>query len=147
METYDLNIDNYDLEDLLNLFHLPPDFSKNDLKKAHMMALQMHPDKSHLDSKYFIFFSKAYKLLARIYYFRFRETKMRPQYNVDMGKDEKKILQNLENQTKSKEFNIWFNKMFEKVKMTDEENDSGYENWFRDMSDATDMKKNRTFSV
>ena len=141
METYDLNIENYDLEDILKLFHLSHDFSKNDLKNAHMMALQMHPDKSHLDSEYFIFFSRAYKLLSRIYYFRFREAKTRPQYDVDMGKDEKKILHNLEKQNKSKEFNVWFNKMFEKVKMTDEENDSGYENWFRDMSDVTDMKK------
>ena len=30
----------------------------------------MHPDKSHLDSKYFLFFSKAYKRLYSIYDFQ-----------------------------------------------------------------------------
>ena len=141
METYDLDIENYELEDILSLFHVPHNFTKEDLKKAHKMALQMHPDKSNLDTEYFIFFIEAYKLLARIYYFRTRETAKRPNYDIDMAKSEKLILQNLEKQNKSKEFNKWFNEMFEKIKITDGEQDSGYEKWFRDPSDVQNTKK------
>ena len=136
METYDLDIKNYELEDILSLFHVPHNFTKEDLKKAHKMALQMHPDKSNLDTEYFIFFTEAYKLLARIYYFRTRETAKRPNYDIDMAKSEKLILQNLEKQNKSKEFNKWFNEMFEKVKVKDEDVDTGYGSWFKSNDDV-----------
>ena len=141
METYDLNIENYELEDILSLFHLKHDFTNADLKEAHKMALQMHPDKSNLTSEYFIFFMKAYKLLCRIHYFRFRPPSKRPTYDVDLREDEKIILHNLQAQKKTKEFNRWFNEMFEKVKIKDNEQDSGYEDWFRDLSDAEEIKR------
>ena len=38
MDNFDLNIDNYDLEDLLNLFHLNYEFDENDLKRAKTLA-------------------------------------------------------------------------------------------------------------
>ena len=59
----DLDIDNYDLIDILNLFKLKYNFDKNDLKQAKLMALKTHPDKSNLDIKYFLFFSKAYNIV------------------------------------------------------------------------------------
>ena len=34
MENLDLNIHNYELNDLLNLFHLPFNFKESDLKEA-----------------------------------------------------------------------------------------------------------------
>ena len=33
MEGFDLNLDNYDLADILNLFHLNYDFKKEDMKR------------------------------------------------------------------------------------------------------------------
>ena len=69
METLDLDINNYDLHDILALFKLDKDFSENDLKKAKQLVLKMHPDKSRLDAKYFLFFSSAYKRLYSIYEF------------------------------------------------------------------------------
>ena len=63
----DLNIDNYSLDDILQLFRLSSDFNEADMKNAKKLVLKMHPDKSRLDAKYFLFFSKAYKVLYSIY--------------------------------------------------------------------------------
>ncbi len=70
METLDLDIENYDLEDILKLFHLDYGFGASELKGAYKMALKTHPDKSRLDPSVFRFFMKAYKVLSRVYYFR-----------------------------------------------------------------------------
>ena len=51
----DLNIENYNLEDLLNLFKLNYDFNEHDLKMAYKMALKTHPDISNLPNDYFRF--------------------------------------------------------------------------------------------
>ena len=66
----DLNIDNYDLTDILKLFKLEIDFGENELKNAKKVVLKMHPDKCGLDKEYFIFFSRAYKLLYSLHQFR-----------------------------------------------------------------------------
>ena len=63
----DLDIDNYELEDLLNLFKLSYDFSEEDLKKVKKQVLKTHPDKSKLDKIYFLFFTKAYKMISQVY--------------------------------------------------------------------------------
>ena len=57
----DLNIDNYTLNDLYNLFNVPFQngtsyLGEPSLKTAKQIVLKMHPDKSQLDSKYFLFF-------------------------------------------------------------------------------------------
>ena len=51
----DLNIDNYTLNDLYNLFNVSY-LDEPSLKTAKQIVLKMHPDKSQLDSKYFLFF-------------------------------------------------------------------------------------------
>ena len=66
MNTLDLNIENYNLEDILNLFKIPSNFDENDLKNAKKMVLKMHPDKSSLAPEYFLFFSKAYKMIYQM---------------------------------------------------------------------------------
>ena len=67
MDNIDLNIDNYNLDELLKLFHLTRDFNVEDLKKTKKKVLKMHPDKSKLDKKFFIFFSNAYNLIYQLY--------------------------------------------------------------------------------
>ena len=64
----DLDIDNYNLEDILSLFKVPLNFNKEDLKTVKKMTLMTHPDKSGLDKDYFLFYSKAYKKLHGIYH-------------------------------------------------------------------------------
>ena len=73
MSTFDLEIENYELEDLLNLFKLQYNFVEADLKKAYRMALKLHPDKSGLDAEYFRFYMKAYKMVENIFNFRNRK--------------------------------------------------------------------------
>lgn len=67
MESLDLNIDNYNLSDILSLFHLPTLFNEDDLKRAKLAVLKTHPDKSQLPKEYFLFFTKAYRILHQIY--------------------------------------------------------------------------------
>ena len=87
MESIDLNIKNYDLKDLLNLFKLKYNFDKKDLKKAKEMALMTHPDKSKLKKEIFMFFLEAYKRLEEIYKFRVKKKQNMydTEYSTDMG--------------------------------------------------------------
>ena len=71
LNTLDLDLEHYSLEDLYRLFNIPNGLlSEPNLKAAKQIVLKMHPDKSNLDSKYFLFFSKAYKRLYSIYDFQ-----------------------------------------------------------------------------
>ena len=67
MESLDLNIDNYNLPDILSLFNLPTLFNESDLKRAKLAVLKTHPDKCDLPKEYFLFFTKAYRILHQIY--------------------------------------------------------------------------------
>ena len=141
MEDHDLDLDNYKLNDILNLFKVPYDFDEKDLKRAYRQVLMIHPDKSKLDAKYFHFYVEAYKILSNIYYFHHRK-KQSTEYEEQTISEEHKII--LDNIDKNK-FNEWFNKMFEKVKILDNEQDSGYEKWLRsnkDIFDTTSVAKN-----
>ena len=130
MEAVDLNIDNYDYEDILNLFCLTHDFGENGLKNAKKIVLATHPDKSGLNKEYFLFFSKAFKILNFVYTFR-EKTNSSEKKNINYENTE--YLLNSENndennkeiinQLKEKKilnpqnFNKWFNELFEKVKI------------------------------
>jgi hypothetical protein len=70
MESLDLNIDNYNLPDILSLFNLPTLFNEADLKRAKLAVLKTHPDKCDLPKDYFLFFTKAYRILHQIYTIR-----------------------------------------------------------------------------
>lgn len=70
MESLDLDIDNYNLPDILALFNLPTLFNEDDLKRAKLAVLKTHPDKSKLPKEYFLFFTKAYRIVHQIYTIR-----------------------------------------------------------------------------
>ena len=72
--TVDLDISNYNLEDILRLFQVPENFNEADLKRAKQQVLRIHPDKSRLEPKYFLFYSKAYKTLYSIWEFNNKKT-------------------------------------------------------------------------
>ena len=44
----DLNINNYDFDDILKLFKIKYDYNLDDLKNIKQIVLQTHPDKSGL---------------------------------------------------------------------------------------------------
>ena len=136
MSEVDLDIENYELEDILNLFKLQYNFVEADLKRAYRMALKLHPDKSGLGAEYFRFYMKAYKVVENIFNFRNKKKKCAYDsvYNAkenDISEDKAVLLHSL-NGKSIKEFNKWFNKQFEKVKVNDEENDSGYGKWIKE---------------
>ena len=138
----DLDIQNYSLEEILNLFKIPINFDENDLKRAKGLVLKSHPDKSKLDAKYFIFYSKAYKALFSIYEFK-NKTRMdqSTEYRVDENNTHlKKYLE--KNKLTDKNFYKWFNDEFEKRK--DREEQVGYEDWLKSNEDieTTNVKLN-----
>jgi len=150
MESLDLNIENYELNDILNLFKIPTNFSEIQLKDAKKIVLKTHPDKSGLPPEYFRFFSKAYKVLYNIWEFKNKRekskddivsTNYKPSYD-SFDREKKELLdQFLEKEKKTKkDFNKWFNEQFEKNKLEREEDTQGYGNWLKSDEDLEDEK-------
>lgn len=147
MDNLDLEINNYDVDELLNLFNLDKDFNEKQLKGARAIVLKLHPDKSKLHPKYFLFYSKAYKTVCDIWKFRMKSEREITQedtvYITDTGdvdvEERKTLLKKMFNENqelkKAANFNEWFNKEFEKAKIHDETED-GYEDWLRSHDDT-----------
>ena len=139
-EKLDLNINNYSREELFSLFGLKnKSLSEDIMKECKKIVLKTHPDKSHIDEKYFIFFSAAYKKLLGIYEFQNKTnskkiTDTNEYYDnnnvtlLDKVFDTKKDLKDPKN------FNSWFNEQFEKHKL-DDSNESGYGSWLKSDED------------
>jgi hypothetical protein len=144
----DLNIDNYELRDILHLFKIPADFNESELKRAKQIVLKTHPDKSKLDPEYFRFYSKAYKMLYNIWEFRklgdVDNTNKNTDYINDSEEEKKIILDNFFEKTgkfkNSNEFNGWFNDQFERNK--DKDIEKGYGEWFKNEDTETDADNN-----
>ena len=66
-ESHNLNINMYSFRELLELFQLSSKITVEDLKRAKMMVLRMHPDKSRLPPDYFLFYKKAFDLVVNYY--------------------------------------------------------------------------------
>ena len=63
MESIDLNIDNYTLEDILQLFKLRKNYDFDELTEKKNILIKINPANSQLDKKYYDFFLKAYNIL------------------------------------------------------------------------------------
>jgi len=133
----DLDIRNYELRDILNLFKLPAVFNESNMREAKLTVMRTHPDKSGLGKEYFLFFSKAYKILHEVYQVR---AGMSRQKGDDLKYDDvKEDIDARRNANSDKlkrmnagEFNRWFNQTFEQNRLHDEEQDSGYGDWLKD---------------
>ena len=133
----DLDINNYDLKEILNLFNLNVNFEINDLKNAKKSIIKLHPDKSKLDKKYFLFYCKAYRIIENIYNFRKKkESKItkntgKIDYLYNETDESNKFL--LENICKNKDFNFnnWFNTTFDKLNIIDDDVNNGYGDWLK----------------
>ena len=137
MESMDLNIHNYDLNDLLSLFKLPFHFKEEDLKKAKKIVLKTHPDISRLDKEYFLFFSQAYKYLLKIHQLRQSSTTTNTEYDKDeLWSNEHSVLIDGKLKTMSQEeYTDWFNSTFEKMRMKDDTDETGYGDWLKSDDD------------
>ena len=57
----------YSFKELLELFQLDYKINIDDMKRAKMMVLKMHPDKSRLPPEYFLFYKKAFDIIVEYY--------------------------------------------------------------------------------
>jgi len=134
MDKVDLNVENYNLNEILELFKLDYDFNSSDLKKAKRVVLMTHPDKSKLPKEYFLFYTKAYKMLYYVFEFRNKEEKRicgdvkYQQLGSDEDCNEHKHL--IDTMNKKEEFHSWFNRLFEKH-YDKGDNEKGYGDWFK----------------
>lgn len=139
----DLDIDNYNLNDVLNLFGLEHNFGEEQLKHAKRIALKTHPDKSGLDKNVFMFFVKAYNMLVSVHKFKNKTEKevVNKDYNdKDIDHDDRNI-ELLKMRMKGKstdDFNSWFNSMFDKSNIKKKNN--GYGSWLKSDEDITKTK-------
>jgi hypothetical protein len=65
--SHNLNIKMYSFRELLALFHLSSNITEEELKRAKIMVLKMHPDKSRLPPDYFLFYKKAFDMIVQYY--------------------------------------------------------------------------------
>jgi hypothetical protein len=140
MDDVDLDLNNYDLDDVLNLFHLNHDFTYKDLKGAMKIMHKVHPDKSSLDSKYFIFFKEAYSILLGLY--KHRNSTNKSSFREDYYTKEHAI--KLKNFIDSETFNEQFNTLFEE---TFRRETYGYDDWLKNepIDDYTIENRNTYF--
>ena len=139
MEVIDLNIDNYEYVDLLKLFELNVDFKIEDMKKAKKKVLMMHPDKSGLDKKYFLFFSAAFKILHSVFEFREKanvDLNEEVEYLAEKNEENQNLVNKLKSKYSTKDFNKWFNKEFDKLKLENEYESNGYGEWLKSKEDV-----------
>lgn len=149
----DLNIENYDLDDILNLFKMPNNFVEDDVKAAKKIVLKTHPDKSGLHPDYFRFYSQAYKKIYFIWKFKSSTKDNNLKTYEEMANDEKvghfsnhkkdtlKEFLSTNHLKEGKNFNKWFNEQFEKNKIHNDEETSGYGDWLKSNEDIDEEKK------
>jgi hypothetical protein len=144
----DLNIDNYTMDDIYHLFKIQNNgknatnfLDEETMKRAKRVVLLTHPDKSRLDAKYFLFYCKAYKKLYAMYEF-VNKSRQPTEYEEVLNKNSNPNNHNPNNHNpnnhnpnqnnfKDSSFHIWFNEQFEKTYLKDEEEEAGYEEWYK----------------
>ena len=119
---HNLDIHMYKFNEILELFNLSYNFGIEDLKRAKMVVLKTHPDKSGLPSDYFLFYKKAFDIVVE--YFKTNQKtgavvpQINPLYNSSVGPDSNKSIQkqvtsNIQKMDKH-DFSRKFNQLFEK---------------------------------
>ena len=113
MESLDLNINNYDLDDILSLYNVSYNYDSNDIKKCREVLLKLRPYKCNLESTYFDFYSLAYKIIECLHIYRekklFLDVTYYPNYNEDNEFINK--IKSIKNFGKYEDANILFEKI------------------------------------
>jgi hypothetical protein len=141
----DLNIDNYSQTDLYKLFGIDLGrhmLSYEIMKQSKKTVLKTHPDKSGLDSRYFLFFTKAYKRIYSIYEFQNKNFNRIEDKNEYTDADNNLLLEQLFTNDKTlktpDKFNKWFNEQFDKHKLEDS-GENGYGDWLKSDENVDNM--------
>lgn len=150
-----LNINEYSMEDITNLFQIPLLFNANDLARAKKIVSKLHPDKVPCSKRtkdtipIFRFFLDAYRTLQDIHEFRQNQIKQKTIdkqiYNHDMyqkldhvnrSEEQNEIIKKL---GKKDDFNSFFNDLFEKSGCKTESN--GYDDFLKSNEGVMQEKK------
>ena len=75
-------------------------------------------------------------MLEAIYEYRCKKEQCakKQEYSTEINRENQQLLKKLDGKS-AKDFNKWFNKMFEEVRVKDEDVDSGYGSWFKSNKD------------
>jgi hypothetical protein len=135
----ELDIEKYDLDDILKLFKLERNFDEKDLKQAKKIVLLTHPDKSGLHPDYFRFYSNAYKIIFEIWEFKNKSEKTENASDMfDMSESKKNVLdKTIKTKKSDKKFNEWFNNEFNKMNVINNEDETGYGDWLKSDNDIS----------
>lgn len=123
MDNLDINIYNYDLDEILNLFGLEYNFNKEDLILCREIVLKVHPSKSELKPSFFHFYSKALKIVECLNEIRKKKLLLNASYYPNPSDDTyflKKILE-IKDFEKIEDNEILINKIYK-----DDKNDIVY---------------------
>lgn len=145
---HNLDLKNYSLDELLDLFQLDYNMTTYDLNRARKTVLMLHPDKSKLPPEYFIFYKRAFEKIVELYEDLTKHnrpiTKESTIYNAEISERNTdnqyvkmpSIDKNLQKKIVAPEFNKKFNEMFERAHQT--RPDESRNDWFRDESSEFD---------
>lgn len=132
---YNLDITTYNLDEILGLFDLPHQLIPENMKRAKKKVLMLHPDKSKLDAKYFLFYKKAFEVIFQLYEHQQKQNQQVPaeptvyQTPESMQSEtaQRKITENMK-QMGEKSFQNKFNQLFEEN--MSQKPDSSRNDWF-----------------
>ena len=140
---HNLNLQSYSLDEILGLFDLTSyDISIDHLKTAKRKVLMLHPDKSKLEPKYFLFYKKAFDVVVQFFDNQNRQNQVvtnnevvyDPSYNKEGDHVSEQIKQNVDDM-KSKKFQEKFNELFESNQMGTKPDTSRNEWFLQEQSD------------
>lgn len=134
----DLDINNYNLDDLLALFRIPINFTREQLKDVKKVVLMTHPDKSGQPKELFLFFTSAYKIIHQIYTFRTRSDALSESNIVYNSNVEGRV--NVDSSVIEKFNNKMFNSTWEKHKSEAFADEEGYGEWLKEEEESYDNK-------
>lgn len=155
---HNLDIQCYNLDELLKLFDLSYDFDVEQLKAAKKKVLFLHPDKSKLPSEYFLFYKKAFDIVYNFHIEKTKQNRVVPKEKVEYDANDDEAVRSEINGVmrnfKASEFQTKFNQLFEENMSVKQ--DSSKTEWFRDekpqfdqhirgsVNDAIHQVKNQT---
>jgi hypothetical protein len=123
---HNLNIQMYSFNEILSLFdlHNINHITEEEMKKAKMLVLKTHPDKSRLPPEYFIFYKKAFEIIVNYYNNQNKTNAKVPHtkqnYNQHINNDnfhtDENVLNTIETM-KPEVFQKTFNELFEQNNM------------------------------
>jgi len=133
---HNLDIQTYNLDELLSLFDLNYDFDVEQLKRAKKKVLFLHPDKSKLPSEYFLFYKKAFDIIYAFYVEKTKQEKNVPKEKIEYDPNNDDSVRNeisgVMKSMKNVEFQNKFNELFEKNMVSTQ--DTTKNEWFKDMN-------------